>query len=167
MNSETYGVLPASVVAKVANLPNMNIAALQALWRDVYAAEPYTKKRGLLERRLAYRLQEIEFERHNKTLIQSNKARIQALIEAETQTSKSASNKAYSLPKPGTVLTRFYQGKEYRVMVESEEQFIFEGKRFDSLSRIAREITGTPWSGPVFFNLRKTTRNKTNRKKYD
>ncbi len=36
----------------------------------------------------------------------------------------------------------------------------FEGKRFDSLSRIAREITGTPWSGPVFFNLRKTTRGK-------
>ncbi len=50
-------------------------------------------------------------------------------------------------------------------MVESEEQFIFEGKRFDSLSRVAREITGTPWSGPVFFNLRKTTRGKASRKK--
>jgi hypothetical protein len=34
-------------------------------------------------------------------------------------------------------------------------QFDFEGRTYKSLSVIAREITGTRWSGPLFFGLRK------------
>jgi hypothetical protein len=34
---------------------------------------------------------------------------------------------------------------------------MFQGKRFQSLSKIAREITGTRWSGPLFFGF-KTSR---------
>jgi hypothetical protein len=32
--------------------------------------------------------------------------------------------------------------------------FVYEGKRFASLSEIASEITGTRWNGPRFFGLR-------------
>jgi hypothetical protein len=31
-----------------------------------------------------------------------------------------------------------------------------QGKRYRSLSAVARAITGTQWSGPLFFGLRKT-----------
>ena len=31
-----------------------------------------------------------------------------------------------------------------------------QGKRYRSLSAVARSITGTQWSGPLFFGLRKT-----------
>jgi Protein of unknown function (DUF2924) len=31
-----------------------------------------------------------------------------------------------------------------------------QGKRYRSLSAVARAITGTQWSGPPFFGLRKT-----------
>jgi hypothetical protein len=53
----------------------------------------------------------------------------------------------------GTILTREWNGQFYRVMVV-KGGFAFEGKTFDSLSRIAFAITGTNWNGPRFFGLR-------------
>ncbi len=38
--------------------------------------------------------------------------------------------------------------------VEVDGKYEYEGRRYDSLSVIAREITGTRWSGPLFFGLR-------------
>jgi hypothetical protein len=32
--------------------------------------------------------------------------------------------------------------------------FAFEGKTYDSLSKVALAITGTKWNGPRFFGLR-------------
>ena len=57
---------------------------------------------------------------------------------------------------PGTVLTREWNGHLHRVMVV-EGRFAFEGKTFDSLSKIAFAITGTNWNGPRFFGLRAKT----------
>ena len=54
---------------------------------------------------------------------------------------------------PGTVLTREWNGQQHRVMVVNGG-FAFEGKTFDSLSKIAFAITGTNWNGPRFFGLR-------------
>ena len=54
---------------------------------------------------------------------------------------------------PGTVLTREWNGRQHRVMVVNGG-FAFEGKTFDSLSKIAFAITGTNWNGPRFFGLR-------------
>lgn len=56
--------------------------------------------------------------------------------------------------KPGTRLLRAWRGQTYTVTV-ADPGFIYEGKTFGSLSIIAREITGTPWSGPAFFGLLK------------
>lgn len=57
--------------------------------------------------------------------------------------------------KPGTRLLRTWQGRTYTVLV-ADPGFLYEGKTYSSLSVLAREITGTPWSGPVFFGLKKT-----------
>lgn len=56
--------------------------------------------------------------------------------------------------KPGTRLLRAWRGQTYTVTV-ADPGFIYEGKTYGSLSVVAREITGTPWSGPVFFGLKK------------
>jgi hypothetical protein len=57
-------------------------------------------------------------------------------------------------PPAGTLLTREYQGIEHRVIVTQDGQYDFQGRMYPSLSMIAREITGTRWSGPLFFGLR-------------
>jgi len=56
--------------------------------------------------------------------------------------------------KPGTRLLRAWRGQTYTVTV-ADPGFLYEGKTYSSLSVIAREITGTPWSGPAFFGLLK------------
>ena len=54
-------------------------------------------------------------------------------------------------PPPGTRLSRSWQGKLHIVTVTDENRFSWQGKDWDSLSVIARTITGTRWSGPAFF----------------
>jgi len=57
--------------------------------------------------------------------------------------------------KPGTRLMREWQGRTYEVVV-LDDGFSWQGMQYRSLSAIARKITGTAWSGPLFFGLKQT-----------
>jgi hypothetical protein len=59
--------------------------------------------------------------------------------------------------RPGTVLVREWHGISHQVSV-LENEFSFHGKRYRSLSEVARQITGTRWSGPLFFGLKRPQR---------
>ena len=50
---------------------------------------------------------------------------------------------------------REWQGRTYEVVV-LDDGFSWQGTRCNSLSAIARKITGTAWSGPLFFGLKQT-----------
>lgn len=56
--------------------------------------------------------------------------------------------------KPGAQLMREWNGRSYQVEV-AEIGFVLDGRRFESLTAVARHITGTNWSGPRFFGLTK------------
>jgi hypothetical protein len=56
-------------------------------------------------------------------------------------------------PIAGTRLIREYRGVEHAVTV-LQDGFEWEGRPYNSLSAIARAITGTRWNGSVFFGLR-------------
>ena len=56
--------------------------------------------------------------------------------------------------RPGTRLVREWHGEVHQVMVR-DKGFEYRKERYRSLSQIAREITGTRWSGPSFFGLRR------------
>jgi hypothetical protein len=55
--------------------------------------------------------------------------------------------------KPGTRLVREWQGRTYEVVV-LDDGFSWQGTSYRSLSALARKITGTAWSGPLFFGLK-------------
>jgi hypothetical protein len=55
--------------------------------------------------------------------------------------------------KPGTRLLREWKGETHTVTVE-EAGFRYRDQHYRSLSAVAREITGSRWSGPVFFGLK-------------
>lgn len=55
--------------------------------------------------------------------------------------------------KPGTRLLRDWQGVTYEVII-LENGVQYRGREWNSLSAVAREITGTRWSGPLFFGLK-------------
>ncbi len=55
---------------------------------------------------------------------------------------------------PGTRLLREWQGATHEVLV-LPRGFEYQGKTFSSLSAVARAITGTAWSGPAFFGIKR------------
>jgi hypothetical protein len=55
--------------------------------------------------------------------------------------------------KPGTRLVREWQGRTYDVLV-LDGGFSWQDTHYRSLSALARTITGTAWSGPLFFGLK-------------
>jgi hypothetical protein len=57
--------------------------------------------------------------------------------------------------KPGTRLMREWQGRSYEVVV-LDDGFSWQGTNYRSLPAIARKITGTAWSGPLFFGLKRS-----------
>jgi hypothetical protein len=148
--------MPESVVAQVLSLGEMPINDLRALWRESFNSEPPTDKRRYLERRLGHRLQEIVFQKTNPTLLNSNQKRIDRLIDTLVQASGRKKAKAPEL-EPGTTLIREYREVKHVVTVMLDGDFEYEGCRYKSLSKIARVITGTRWSGPLFFGLTNTT----------
>ena len=63
-------------------------------------------------------------------------------------------------PAPGTILRREHQGQVHEVLVLENGRFEYQNSVYRSLSGIAKEITGSVWSGPLFFGLRKRTEKK-------
>jgi hypothetical protein len=53
----------------------------------------------------------------------------------------------------GARLIREWQGQTHVVNV-LDARYEYQGRVYKSLSAIAREITGTAWSGPLFFGLK-------------
>jgi len=149
------------VAAQIARLPELPMAEIRALWEKLVGEDAPTHNRQFLERRIAYRLQEAEFRKANAGLLDRNKRRIPALGESGKVRKPDRDYR----PAAGTVLTREYKGVEYRVVATADGQYEFQGRTFASLSMIAREITGTRWSGPLFFGLKPSANPKSSAKK--
>lgn len=145
------------VLAQLAALPAKKTPELRAMWRDLYGTEPPLYNRRYLESRLAFRIQELSF----GGLSAETRARIDALVEEEEERlqGKPRARRPVDRPIAGTVLIREFRGVEHRVTTLSDG-FEYQGQKFESLSPIARRITGTRWNGPLFFGLRNAGRRK-------
>jgi hypothetical protein len=137
---------------EIAALPKMNIAQLQAKWRQALkqAPPPHIRKQ-LLVPLLAYKLQEQAF----GGLKPEVKRRLRELAAGFDRNPRKAGGQFTDSIriKPGTRLIRQWEGKTHQVTV-GEAGFEYDGELYKSLSVIARLITGTRWSGPLFFGLR-------------
>ncbi|MEA2845539.1 MAG: hypothetical protein QOG78_820, partial [Rhodospirillaceae bacterium] len=140
----------------LARLPTASRADLQAEWRRVYRTEPPARLgRELLIAAVAYRLQEQAL----GGLSPESQRRLRAIAEQVTRGEEPMISAAPRL-KPGTRLLREWQGRTHEVLV-GDNGFVWQQARYRSLSHIARAITGTSWSGPVFFGLKPRTQAKT------
>lgn len=63
------------------------------------------------------------------------------------------------LLRAGARLVREWGGETHEVMV-MERGFAYRGRSYTNLSEIARNITGSRWSGPRFFGLRSQSKRK-------
>ena len=139
---------------EIARLRDLELQELQARWRSVTGREaPPHLPRHLLFAMIAYRIQaEAYGDLNSDTLRLLDKVRS---VQSETEITPLAD--AFDQRRrellPGTVLTREWNRQHHRVMVVADG-FAWEGRTYDSLSKIAHVITGTKWNGPRFFGLR-------------
>jgi hypothetical protein len=133
----------------LSRLPTLDIGELRQQWRGLYKTQPPANlSRELLLRAVAYRMQEV-------ALGGLRPPRQRQLRQMAQQFNRSGAANTPPRPelKPGTRLIREWQGRTYDVLV-LDDGFSWQGTRYRSLSSIARKITGTPWSGPLFFGLK-------------
>jgi Protein of unknown function (DUF2924) len=117
------------------------------LWKELNGAEAPPYNRRFLESRLAYRIQELAY----GGLRPETVARLDAL--ADKLDGKRPKRITADRPIAGTRLIREWQGLEHCVTVLGGG-YEYQGRPYQSLSAIARAITGTRWNGPLFFGLR-------------
>ncbi|WP_340160752.1 DUF2924 domain-containing protein [uncultured Hoeflea sp.] len=100
---------------------------------------------------LAYEAQIKAHGGHSSVVRKALKA---ALKTAQRSSEAGGRSKAalQSTLRPGTHLVREWSGRTYQIEV-LDDGFQMDGKRYRSLSAIARKITGAHWSGPRFFGL--------------
>jgi hypothetical protein len=134
---------------QLAGVANLNRTKLRELWRDSYGSEPPEKISELLMRQaIAYRLQV----KHLGGLNFSTRRALKRVLE-ESDATRLKHHSVSKRVTNGTVLVREWHGATHQVTV-TEKGMLYRGKLFRSLSEAAREITGTRWSGPLFFGLR-------------
>ena len=146
-----------SVLAQLAELDQLSRASLKRRWQELFGTDPPAYGRALLIRRLAYRIQELAY----GGLSGEAQAQLNGLARgaipqkngARSSTTQTDQTKPAGQPPRGTRLIREFRDVRYEVLV-AERGFEFEGRKYRSLSAIAREITGTQWNGPAFFGLR-------------
>ena len=135
----------------LARFPELDLGELRQQWRALYKTEasPHLS-RELLLRAVAYRMQEL-------ALGGLRPERQRQLRQFAQQLKESGATRIRPRPElqPGTRLVREWQGRTYEVLVR-DDGFSWQGAHYRSLSAVARTITGTAWSGPLFFGLKES-----------
>ncbi|XXF79765.1 DUF2924 domain-containing protein [Myxococcaceae bacterium GXIMD 01537] len=154
----------ADVPQQLAALASMSVPELAEKYLEVYGEPTRSRNKAYLQKRLAFRIQELA----EGGLSARAVARISEMGDAlperwrmrqveekkpSTPSPAAADGRDARLPAPGTVLTRVYKGTQHRVTVR-EGGFEYEGQLHRSLSSVAKLITGTAWNGFSFFGLK-------------
>ena len=135
--------------AEIAGLESLELNQLRARWKLLYEIDaPPHLSRDWLKRAVAYRMQE--------NALGGLKPATRRLLERVAEDARERKpTKVVRIRKvgPNTILIREWGGTRHQVTV-LENGAMFRGKLYRSLSQVARVITGSQWSGPLFFGLK-------------
>lgn len=130
------------------SLPRLSKTELEKRWQQLLKTTPSPKlRRPLMIRLLAYRIQEHAC----RSISAATESRLRRMAES---VASNPNSRVSSVPqiRAGTRLVREWQDQVHLVNVQ-EKGYEYRGERYKSLSQIARLITGTRWSGPLFFGV--------------
>lgn len=143
-----------NIAAQIAQLAHLPMDNLWALWDEFFNRRPGHHHRTYLESRIAYQLQARAF----GGLPGALRRRLESIGETGDVPNQKRRNEHPLVS--GTVMVREYNGLTYRVTVLDDGRFELDGRPYKSLSAVARAITGSSYSGPVFFGLKPAHRNR-------
>ena len=127
-----------NAAANVFSLGKMQLSELRKEWQHHFGSPPKHRAADLMRRMLAWRLQ----------------AEVYGGLDAATlRLLAKEGSELRPAARPGMRLAREWAGRRHEVVV-IQCGFVYEGRKFRSLSEVARHITGRRWNGPRFFGLR-------------
>jgi len=148
---------PQKLALQLDRLSEMNATELREQWQILFGADPPPKLRSsLIVQAIAYRLQE-------KALggLEPATLRLLERVADDAARRRVSATPAKIRVSAGTVLIREWHGTKHQVTV-AKDGFLYHAKRFHSLSQIARTITGSRSSGPLFFGLKSSRKEQSN-----
>jgi Protein of unknown function (DUF2924) len=142
---------------QLAQLSELDPEELRKTWLSSFGSNPPPRLRpSLMIRAIAYRLQEKAFGG-----IRPETRRLLEKVAQDAIAGHPGSTTAGKIRlQPGSMLVREWHGSKHQVSV-LKDGFLYRSKRYCSLSEIARSITGTRWSGPLFFGLKSSRTERT------
>jgi hypothetical protein len=141
----------AMIDSKIAAWQSLSLNQLRDAWTEELGVPRLAlRSRSVLAGELAWDLQASVF----GDLDAATTRRLQEIAEHLERGEELPLGPRRNLP-PGVVLTREWKGVVHSVSV-TDSGFQHLGRTYKSLSDVARAITGTRWSGPRFFGLKKT-----------
>ena len=145
---------PDPIPARLAALKSTPTPELKQQWRELFDSEPPAFNRSYLESRLAYRIQELAYGGLKPETVKRLEALGEQLDGGNITLRRIRTD---NKPIAGTRLIREWQGVEHCVTV-LQDGYEWQGRPYQSLSSVARAITGTRWNGWVFFGLKNQRR---------
>jgi hypothetical protein len=126
--------------AELTALETIALNELRVAWTRHVRTTPPKVSAGLLRLALAHHLQSKLMGGVTKAMAR----KLQEIAGGHTSVQVNA----------GTRLVREWRGKAHMVTVSDDGRYSWQERDWNSLSEIAREITGTRWSGPAFFGTK-------------
>ena len=154
------------VILDIAELQDKTVSQLVQRYEQVFKEECRSRNKQYLVRRIAWRLQANDEGGLSRAALKKAE---ELAVDADTRVT---APRKYSydgvklvlpepdsfvdwdprLPPPGNIVERQYKGKMIRVIV-LKDGFEYEGRRYKSLTAIAKEVSGSHCNGFLFFRL--------------
>jgi Protein of unknown function (DUF2924) len=141
---------------QLARLSRLGVADLRSRYAELFGEPTRTGNKTWLLKRLAWRLQalaegDLSERARQRAAELANDADLRLSPPRTLATpAKPRMSHGDRLPPPGTILCRPYKGAVLQVKV-LRDGFAFEGKLYQTLSAVAKAITGSHCSGYLFF----------------
>lgn len=143
-----------TVLSRLAAMKAMSVKDLKLEWERLIGSAAPNNSRAFLELRIAHRIQELAYggpDLDTRRMLDLLANEVEGHARCKHQIADPRN------PVTGTRLIRNWDGVEHTVTV-LKDGFDWRGRKFKSLSAVAREITGTRWNGYRFFGLRERKR---------
>lgn len=132
---------------EITALDDLTSTELRKRWSRLTASPVPRISPKLLRLALAWEIQARRLGGHSREVTRQ----LDQLTRGKTKTARS---------RAGMRLVREWQGKVHVVTIEEgdgkgDQMIRYADREYRSLSEVARTITGTRWSGPAFFGLKK------------
>ena len=155
-NRASDGLSSDDMERDVSSLSALDAAALRQRWKVLFGAGPSPYfGRSVLVRAISCRIQE----RALGGLKPATQRLLDRIVEGRSEAAPERIPKRGA--SAGTLLIRQWRGVSHRVTV-LDNDVVYQKRRYKSLSEVARAITGTRWSGPLFFGLRRRAKEAAN-----